>query len=123
MRIDHFLAFFPQMVSMYLLFCLLANWLSILAPLPIAAGAFRPTNIKGIPLLLNFAFMLVFPFVLCADVAAAGDRVSSGGVGLDTGGADLPVVVLGRVRGDRVALPPGVKLGGHVASVAREENP
>jgi hypothetical protein len=64
MRWDHFLAFFPQAVAMYLLYALLANALSILAPLPIAAGAFKASNMKGIPLLLNFVFLFVLPLVL-----------------------------------------------------------
>jgi ABC-2 type transport system permease protein len=63
-RFDHFLAALPQFVSMYLLFCLLANLLSILAPMPIAAGAFRPTNPKGIPLLLHMGFTFLFPLAL-----------------------------------------------------------
>jgi hypothetical protein len=64
MRPDHFLAFFPQAVAMYLAYCVVANALSILAPLPVAAGAFKPSTVKGIPLLLNFAFLFVFPLVL-----------------------------------------------------------
>jgi hypothetical protein len=63
MRLDHFLAAFPQAVSMYLLFCLPANWLSILAPLPIAAGTLRPQNPKVVPILLHFAFTLLLPAV------------------------------------------------------------
>ena len=38
MRVDHFLALAPQFVSMFLLFCILANMLSMLAPLHIPAG-------------------------------------------------------------------------------------
>jgi hypothetical protein len=64
MRPDHFLAFFPQAAAMYLLYALLANALSILAPLPIASGSFKPSNMKGIPLLLNFVFLLVLPMVM-----------------------------------------------------------
>ncbi len=64
MRLDHFLAFIPQAITMYLLFCLAANALSILAPMPIAAGSFRPSSMKGIPLLLNLAFFFLFPVIL-----------------------------------------------------------
>jgi hypothetical protein len=64
MRWDQFLAFFPQAVAMYVLYALLANALSIVAPLPIASGAFRATGIKGIPLLLNFAFLFALPITM-----------------------------------------------------------
>jgi hypothetical protein len=64
MRLDHFLATLPQLLSVYLLFCLLANWLSILAPMPVRSGSFKPANPKGITLLLQFVFLFLFPFVL-----------------------------------------------------------
>jgi hypothetical protein len=65
MRWDYFLAVVPQFVSMYLLFCLLANLLSILGPLHIAAGSFKPTNLKAIPFLLQLAFLVLFgPLIL-----------------------------------------------------------
>jgi hypothetical protein len=64
MRLDYFLAALPQSVSMYLLFCLLANWLSIFAPMPVASGAFKPANPKGIPLLLHLVFVFLFPLAL-----------------------------------------------------------
>jgi len=63
-RFDYFLAALPQFVSMFLLFCLLANWMSILAPMPIAPGAFRPANPKGIPLLVHLGFTFLFPLAL-----------------------------------------------------------
>jgi len=64
MRLDYFLAVLPQFLSMYLLFCLLANALSILAPMRIAAGSFKPANMKAIPVLLQLAFMFLFPLAL-----------------------------------------------------------
>jgi hypothetical protein len=64
MRVDHFFAVLLQLVSMYLLFCLLANTVSILAPMPIAAGTLRPTNTKIIPVLLNMVLIVLLPVVL-----------------------------------------------------------
>jgi hypothetical protein len=64
MRVDLFLAAFPQFVSMYLLFCMLANGLSIIAPMPIRAGTMKPMNPKLIPVLLHIVFSLLFPLVL-----------------------------------------------------------
>jgi hypothetical protein len=61
MRWDLFLAVIPQYLSMYLIFCMLANCMSILAPAPLAAGVFRRGNFRGWPLLFQIAFIFVFP--------------------------------------------------------------
>jgi hypothetical protein len=61
MRLSYFLATLPQLVSMYLLFCMLANWLSILSPMAVAAGSFKPTNMKAINILIQLAFVFLFP--------------------------------------------------------------
>jgi hypothetical protein len=72
MRWDHFLATVPQFVSMYFLYCLLANWLSIFAPMPIAAGSMRPTNMKFLPILLHTLFTFVFGAVMAPTLAPLG---------------------------------------------------
>src|SRR5262249_17758304 len=64
MRFDHFLAVVPQLIAMYLLFCLLANWLSILAPMPIRAGSLKPINPKVTPILLHMLFLFLFPLAV-----------------------------------------------------------
>ncbi|MCI0643198.1 MAG: ABC transporter permease [Gemmataceae bacterium] len=64
MRLDHLVSVLPMMVSMYLLFCLMGNCLSILAPMPIAAGTLKPSNSRMLPILLNFAFLLAMPVAL-----------------------------------------------------------
>jgi hypothetical protein len=64
MRVDHFLATLPQLLSMYLVFCLLANCLSILAPMRIAPGLMRPSQGGGLMVLLHLAFLFLFPMVL-----------------------------------------------------------
>ncbi|HEV3344842.1 MAG TPA: ABC transporter permease, partial [Pirellulales bacterium] len=62
LRIDHLLAMVPQFVSMFLLFCLLMNLMSIYAPIYIAAGALRPASPKVLVVLLQLAmFMIFFP--------------------------------------------------------------
>jgi hypothetical protein len=63
LRFDHYLATFPQLLSMYLVFCLLTNCLSILAPIRIAPGLMRPSQGGGLVILLNLAFLLIFPLV------------------------------------------------------------
>jgi hypothetical protein len=64
MRWDHLLATLVQFVAMYLMFCLLANWLSIFAPMAVAAGSMRPSNARVIPTLLHLAFLFVLPIAL-----------------------------------------------------------
>jgi ABC-2 type transport system permease protein len=63
-RFDRFLAMAPQSISMFLIFCLMANWLSILSPLPIAAGSMRPASPRLTTILLQLAFTLLFPLVM-----------------------------------------------------------
>ncbi|MCI0682097.1 MAG: ABC transporter permease [Gemmataceae bacterium] len=64
MRLDHFAAAFPQMITLYLLFCLAANCLSILAPMQVAAGTLKPSHAKMVPVLLHFALLLLLPIVI-----------------------------------------------------------
>lgn len=62
MRWDHLLATIPQYISMYLLFCILANAQSILAPAHIAAGTLKPSNPKLTAVLWQlFLFLIAFP--------------------------------------------------------------
>jgi ABC-2 type transport system permease protein len=61
MRLDHFLAIFPQYVSMFLLFCILTNFSSIYVPFYIAAGSLKPSNPKMSTVLLQ---MVMFLFLL-----------------------------------------------------------
>jgi ABC-2 type transport system permease protein len=75
MPIDYFLAIVPQFISMYLLFCLLANCLSIIAPMAIASGTLRPSNAKMIPVLLNVAYMFLFPIVVAPTLLPLGVEV------------------------------------------------
>ncbi|HVK07321.1 MAG TPA: hypothetical protein VM597_00955 [Gemmataceae bacterium] len=64
MRIDHYPAVLAQILSTYLLFSLMANVLSIIAPIPIKPGSVQAAQVKIGPVLLQFAFLAVFPVVL-----------------------------------------------------------
>ncbi len=88
MRWDHFLATFPQLVSMYLLFCLLANALSILSPIPISSGSLKPVNPKGFAILLQIAFVFLFPVALSPTLLPLAVESFLQGLGLVRG---LPV--------------------------------
>jgi ABC-2 type transport system permease protein len=72
MRIDYLLALAPQFVSMYLLFCLVANFLSIFAPMAVAAGSLKPANTRLIPILVQLFFMSLIPIVLAPTLLPLG---------------------------------------------------
>jgi ABC-2 type transport system permease protein len=85
MRFDYFLAAIPQALTMYLLFCLLANCLSIYAPTVIRSGSFKPTNPKGLALLLQFVFLFLFPWTLLPALAPLGVELGLEQLGWVTG--------------------------------------
>jgi hypothetical protein len=62
MRLDHLLAMPPLFLSMYLLFCVFANLMSIYAPVFLAAGSLKPSNPTFTTGLLQFVmFLVLFP--------------------------------------------------------------
>jgi ABC-2 type transport system permease protein len=65
MRIDHYPAVLAQMLSTYLILCMLSNVLAILTPIPLAPGSLQPASIKAGPVLMQMLVMLLLPvFVL-----------------------------------------------------------
>jgi hypothetical protein len=64
LRFDHLLSMFPQSITMFLIFCLMANWLSIISPMPIAAGSLKPVNPRWTTIVLQVGFTLAFPIAL-----------------------------------------------------------
>jgi hypothetical protein len=59
LRVDHLLAMIPQYVSMYLLFCLCTNLMSIYAPLHVQPGSLKPSNPKMTTVLIQLLLILV----------------------------------------------------------------
>jgi hypothetical protein len=84
MRVDHFLAMFPQYVSMFLVFCILANLLSIYAPVHVPAGSLRQANpsIKTVLLQLATA-MVLFPLAEALTLLPLGTELLLGLLGWD----------------------------------------
>src|SRR5262245_10978384 len=64
MRIDHYPAALAQLVSAYLVFCLMANALSIVAPMPMKAGSLQAAEIKLVPVMLQMLFLMILPLVM-----------------------------------------------------------
>lgn len=69
MRVDHLLAALVQAASMFLIFCMLANALSILAPLPIAAGAMQPTGVRFTQVLGQLVIVALMPIAVAPTFA------------------------------------------------------
>jgi hypothetical protein len=74
---DHVLAMIPQFVSMYLLYCLLMNFLSICAPVFVAAGSLKPSNPKLTTVLMHLlTFSLLFPLTQAATLIPLGSEAA-----------------------------------------------
>jgi ABC-2 type transport system permease protein len=91
MDLEHFLAVGPQFISMYLLCCMLANWLSLLGPMPIAAGTMKPTNVKLWPVLMQVLFIFLLPVALSPTLLPLGIEYWLQNMGWDYG---LPVCLI-----------------------------
>jgi hypothetical protein len=72
MRLDHFVATLLQLIPMYLVFSLVANLLSILAPMPIKAGSLKPASPKGMAILIHVGFVFLFPLALAPTMIPLG---------------------------------------------------
>jgi hypothetical protein len=64
MPLDWLVAMLPSLLSMYLLFCLVENWLSIAAPVRIAAGSLKPAGSNGRAILLHLLGMVMLLSIL-----------------------------------------------------------
>ena len=93
MRWDYFLAAIPQALSMYLLFCLLANCLSIYAPTALRSGSFKPANPKGLALLLQFVFLFLFPWALLPALLPFGIEIGLEQLGWSARGLPICLVL------------------------------
>ncbi len=72
MRFDHMLALPFQFVTMFLIYCMPANLLSILAPMPVASGSLKPLTPKMVPMLLHLVFFFTMPIALTPVLAPWG---------------------------------------------------
>ena len=73
--LDHFLGMFPHFVSMYLLFCIFTNLMSIYTPVHVAAGSLKPSSPTTSTVLLQLLmFFFLFPLTQAPTLDAAGHR-------------------------------------------------
>ncbi len=83
MRPDHYLAALLELVSVFLLFCLVANMLSIFSPIPIPTGGFKANSVKFLPVLLHMLGVFTTPLILLPTLLP---------IGLETLLAELDVI-------------------------------
>lgn len=102
MRLDRFLAAVLLFVPMYLLFSLLANCLSIAAPMPVTSGSLKPANPRLVPVLLHLLFVFAMPLVVLPFLLPFGAEFV---VKALWGGDRWPVAIL-------VAIPEGALMAG-----------
>ncbi len=92
MRLDHFVAMAPQLVSMYLPFCILGNFLSVYAPVYIAPGSLKASNPKLTTVLVQLvAIMIFFPLFQALTLFPL---VAEIGLGVLGWGSNLPIFLL-----------------------------
>jgi hypothetical protein len=92
MRITDFLSMLPLYVSMFLLYCLFANLISIYAPVYMAAGSLKPSNPKLSTVLLQLVmFLFFFPLTQLPAFVPMGIE---GLLGLIGWGGGVPIALL-----------------------------
>ena len=64
MKIDHLLATLVQVISVYVIFCMVGNLASIIAPIPIKAGSLKAAKPSGVAMLIQFASFFLFLLAL-----------------------------------------------------------
>jgi hypothetical protein len=75
MRFDHYLAGLAQLLSTFLILCMVSNVLAILTPVPLAPGSLQPATIKAGPVMMQMAVMMFLPVYLAPVLAPYGIEV------------------------------------------------
>ena len=90
--LDHFLGMFPHFVSMFLLFCIFTNLMSIYTPVHVAAGSLKPSNPKtehgSLAMLM---FLVLFPLTQAPTLLPLGIEMLMRFMGWTAG---LPIYLL-----------------------------
>jgi ABC-2 type transport system permease protein len=90
--LDHFLGMFPHFVSMFMLFCIFTNLMSIYTPVHVAAGSLKPSNPKFSTVLLQMVmFLVLFPLTQSPALLPLGIEALSNFMGWTAG---LPIYLL-----------------------------
>jgi ABC-2 type transport system permease protein len=90
--LDHFLGMFPHFVSMFLLFCIFTNLMSIYTPVHVAAGSLKPSNPTFTTVLLQLLmFLVLFPLTQAPTLLPLGIEMLSRFMGWTAG---VPIYLL-----------------------------
>jgi ABC-2 type transport system permease protein len=90
--LDHFLGMFPHFVSMFMLFCIFTNMMSIYTPVHVAAGSLKPSNPKLSTVLLQMVmFLVLFPLTQATTLLPLAIEALSNFMGWTAG---LPIYLL-----------------------------
>jgi ABC-2 type transport system permease protein len=90
--LDHFFGMFPHFVSMFMLFCIFTNLMSIYTPVHVAAGTLKPSNPKFSTVLLQMVmFLILFPLTQSPALLPLGIEALSNFMGWTAG---LPIYLL-----------------------------
>jgi hypothetical protein len=96
LRLDQLLAMPLLFLSMFLPFCVLANLLSIIAPMPIAAGSLKPASPKLAAVFLQLAlFSTLFPLAVAPAIVPLGAESVLEGFGWTDGAPICLLLALG----------------------------
>ena len=75
LRVDHYPMVLAQILSTYLVLCMLCNLLAILTPIPLAPGSLQPASVKATPILMQMLAMMLLPLALVPVLAPYGLEV------------------------------------------------
>ena len=90
--LDHLLGMFPHFISMFLLFCIYTNLMSIYTPVHVAAGSLKPSNPKLATVLLQMVmFLVLFPLTQAPTLLPLGIEMLSRFMGWTVG---VPIYLL-----------------------------
>ncbi|HSQ57375.1 MAG TPA: hypothetical protein VLM40_16755 [Gemmata sp.] len=75
MRVDHYPAVLLQLLSTFLILCMMSNVLAILTPIPLAAGSLQPSSVRAGPIVMHLLAMLCLPILISPVLAPYGLEV------------------------------------------------
>jgi ABC-2 type transport system permease protein len=92
MGLAHFLAMFPQCLSMFLLFCIFTNLMSILTPIHVAPGSLKASNPTMKTVLLQLVmFLILFPLTQAPTLLPLGTEAGMRFLGW---GENIPICLI-----------------------------
>lgn len=92
MRLDHLLACVPMLASMFLIFCMMANWVALFAPMTIPSGSLKRPSPSMTDFLWHLLLFFGYPVGVMFVLVPLGAEVAMEFLGMMPG---VPVCLLG----------------------------